>query len=193
MTIDLENEVFSTDDILSDLQISDRGNLINLKDLKTIISDTNERLYEWLHNWAGLYLDIQKPFSMKEANQVPTFKFDEESSTISTKLIISRIWQRLVSKSVLSLQINNLVDNKQILPEVLAEFKTVKEFQMLSNSIKGVIKDFKKISSSIFEIVIERDRAYEVHARIKIPQNYPDCPPSFNLTMQKHSFNLKGN
>ncbi len=58
MTIDLENEVFSTDDILSDLQISDRGNLINLKDLKTIISDTNERLYEWLHNWAGLYLDI---------------------------------------------------------------------------------------------------------------------------------------
>jgi len=43
---------------LSDLQINDRGNLINLKDLKTIVSETNERIYEWLHNWAGLYLDI---------------------------------------------------------------------------------------------------------------------------------------
>ena len=68
MTIDLENEVFSTDDILSDLQINDKGNHINLKDMNTIISESNERLYEWLHNWAGLYLDIQKPLSMKEAH-----------------------------------------------------------------------------------------------------------------------------
>jgi hypothetical protein len=63
---------------------------------------------------------------MKKANLVPTFKFDEEHSSISTKLIISRIWQRLISKSVLSLQLNNLIDNKSILPEVLNEFKTVK-------------------------------------------------------------------
>lgn len=68
MTIDLENEVFSTDDILSDLQINDKGNHINLKDMNTIISESNERLYEWLHNWAGLYLDIQKPLSMKEVH-----------------------------------------------------------------------------------------------------------------------------
>lgn len=68
LTIDLENEVFSTDDILSDLQINDKGNNINVKDMKTIISDTNERLYEWLHNWAGLYLDIQKPLSIKEGH-----------------------------------------------------------------------------------------------------------------------------
>ena len=110
---------------------------------------------------------------------MPTFKFDDESAAISTKLIISRIWQRLISKSVLSLQINNLVDNKQLLPEVISEFKTVKEFQMLSNSIKGVIRDFKKVSNSVYEIVIERDRAYEVHAKIKIPLNYPDSSPSF--------------
>jgi hypothetical protein len=64
---------------------------------------------------------------------------------------------------VLSLQINYLIDNKQLLPEVLNEFKTVKEFQMLSNSIKGVIKDFKKLSNSTYDLVLERDKgAYEV-------------------------------
>jgi len=71
---------------------------------------------------------------------------------------------------VLSLQLTNLLDNKQLLPEVLNEFKTVKEFQMLSNSIKGVIKDFKKISNSTYDLVLERDKgAYEVQARINIP------------------------
>jgi hypothetical protein len=64
---------------------------------------------------------------------------------------------------VLSLQLTNLLDNKQLLPEVLTEFKTVKEFQMLSNSIKGVIKDFKKLSNSTYDLVLERDKgAYEV-------------------------------
>jgi hypothetical protein len=64
---------------------------------------------------------------------------------------------------VLSLQLTNLLDNKQLLPEVLNEFKTVKEFQMLSNSIKGVIKDFKKLSNSTYDLVLERDKgAYEV-------------------------------
>jgi hypothetical protein len=58
MTIDLENKIIATDDILCDLQIQDRGHLINLKDQKTIVTETNERIYEWLHNWAGLYLDI---------------------------------------------------------------------------------------------------------------------------------------
>ncbi len=64
---------------------------------------------------------------------------------------------------MLSLQLTNLLDNKQLLPEVLTEFKTVKEFQMLSNSIKGVIKDFKKLSNSTYDLVLERDKgAYEV-------------------------------
>ena len=64
---------------------------------------------------------------------------------------------------MLSLQLTNLLDNKQLLPEVLIEFKTVKEFQMLSNSIKGVIKDFKKLSNSTYDLILERDKgAYEV-------------------------------
>jgi hypothetical protein len=110
-------------------------------------------------------------------------------------LIISRIWQRLISKSVLSLQITNLIENKQLLPEVLNEFKTVKEFQMLSNSIKGVIKDFKKTSNSTYDLVLEREKGtYEVHARIFIPLDYPDSSPQFSLTMLKHSFfNLQFN
>jgi hypothetical protein len=103
MTIDLENKIFSTDDILSDMQIQDRGKLINLKDIKTICSESNERIYEWLHNWAGLYLDIQKPMSIKESNQMAKFNLDEDQPSISTKLILSKIWQRLISKSVLNL------------------------------------------------------------------------------------------
>lgn len=96
---------------------------------------------------------------------------------------------------MLSLQITNLIENKQLLPEVQNEFKTVKEFQMLSNSIKGVIKDFKKTSNLTYDLVLEREKGtYEVHARIFIPLDYPDSSPQFSLTMLKHSFfNLQFN
>ena len=64
---------------------------------------------------------------------------------------------------------------------------------MLQNQIKGCIKDFKRVSGSLFEITIERDKSYEMQARVKIPLNYPDCPPSFQLTMKKHTFHPRGN
>jgi len=95
---------------MSDLQINDNGKLLKLKDLQTIVSDSNERMYEWLHNWAGLYLDVQKSQFIKDSATVPSFKFDDESGCLSTKLIVSRIWQRLISKSVLNLQLNHLID-----------------------------------------------------------------------------------
>ena len=88
---------------------------------------------------------------------------------------------------------NHLIDKQQLLPEVLNEFKSIKEFQMLQNTIKGTIKEFKRISASLFEVTIDRDNQYEVHAKLQIPLNYPDCPPTFKITMQKRSFNARAN
>ena len=58
LTIDFENRVFNSDFILSDLFARESGQQIKIKDLSLINSETNERIYEWLHNWAGLYLDV---------------------------------------------------------------------------------------------------------------------------------------
>ncbi len=56
---------------------------------------------------------------------------------------------------------------------------------MLHNTVKGNIKSFTKLGSNMFELTVERDKAYELNAKISIPLNYPDCPPSFSLTMKK--------
>jgi len=58
LTIEFENRTFTTDAILSDLVLSEKGQQIKLRDIKLIQNETNERIYEWLHNWAGLYLDV---------------------------------------------------------------------------------------------------------------------------------------
>lgn len=58
LTVEFENKIFNTDDILTEMQLNEGGKQISLKDLSSIKADSNERLYEWLHNWAGLYLDI---------------------------------------------------------------------------------------------------------------------------------------
>lgn len=58
LTIDFENRVFNSDAILSDLISRESGQQIKIKDLSLINSETNDRIYEWLHNWAGLYLDV---------------------------------------------------------------------------------------------------------------------------------------
>ncbi len=50
LSIDFENKIFNTDDILTEMQLGESGQQIKLKDLNTIKSDSNERLYEWLHN-----------------------------------------------------------------------------------------------------------------------------------------------
>jgi hypothetical protein len=67
LTIDFENKVFNSDTILSDLLSGEVGKQIKIKDLKLITSETNERIYEWLHNWAGLFLDVQKMQPFKDS------------------------------------------------------------------------------------------------------------------------------
>ena len=106
LTIDFENKVFNSDAVLSELFLGERGKQIKIKDLRMINSETNDRVYEWVHNWAGLYLDVQKMISVKDS--IPTFMTNEseENSYLSTKLIMNKIWQRLVSKSILNLQLN---------------------------------------------------------------------------------------
>lgn len=58
LTVDFKNKMFDTDSIMTDLFVEDSGKQIRVKDIQTIITESNERLYEWLHNWAGLYLDV---------------------------------------------------------------------------------------------------------------------------------------
>lgn len=58
LTVEFKNKMFDTDSIMTDLSVEDSGKQIRVKDIQTIITESNERLYEWLHNWAGLYLDV---------------------------------------------------------------------------------------------------------------------------------------
>lgn len=96
LTVEFKNKTFTTDQILGDLSIKDLGKQVRVRELQAINADSNERLYEWLHNWAGLFLDVQKssiPLSR------PTFIFgdsdfsaNEVSQILSTKLVVSKIW-----------------------------------------------------------------------------------------------------
>jgi hypothetical protein len=66
LTVDFENRNFRSDQILS--SPSDTGRYLKLKREGSlphlIISDLNtcnERVYEWVHTWAGLFLEVNKP------------------------------------------------------------------------------------------------------------------------------------
>ncbi len=86
----------------------------------------------------------------------------------------------MVSKSVLNIQITQFIDKLTFIPEIIEEMNSV--FKV---NAKCIIKEFKKISSTRYEVIIERDKAYELNAKIHIPNNYPEVPPTFILTMVK--------
>ena len=82
-------------------------------------------MYEWLHNWAGLYLDVEKTLVN---DSLPVYKIDTQVDKVSTKSLIFKVWQRLVSKSMLNLQINHFIDKNDFSPEVNSVLKDIKEF-----------------------------------------------------------------
>ena len=49
---------------------------------------------------------------------------------------------------------------------------------MLSSSLKGHIKEFKQLSATTYDLIIEREQAYSIKANITIPFNYPESPPT---------------
>lgn len=46
--------------------MKDDGKQLNLKELKNIVSSSNERIYEWLHNLCGLYIDTAKTTELEK-------------------------------------------------------------------------------------------------------------------------------
>ncbi|TNV84672.1 hypothetical protein FGO68_gene6114 [Halteria grandinella] len=191
LTVEFDNKTFKSDQILAQLSSGDSGKQLKVKDLSDIIQDTNERIYEWLHNWAGLYLEVQKPQRSLPPPEgfIPSYKTDyiETAETISTKFIIHRIWQRLISKSVLNLQIGQFLERQAYLKEVAEEMERVMEFKLLGQGgNKGHIKEFKKgKGANQYEVHVEREKYYDLRAIIDIPKDYPESPPRFRLTMNK--------
>ena len=144
LTIEADSKMFNTDSLLSGLLSDHRGDQLRVKDLDLLNSESTERLYEWLHNWAGLFLEVSQP--SRGLPEVPVFKtlVSEDQNKLSTNHIFSRIWQRMLSRAVLNLQIDHFQDKLTFLRDVAEEFKKVKEFQILS-SVKGYLKSFKRI------------------------------------------------
>lgn len=180
LTIDFENKVFDSDQVLSGLMLHDKGDqLLQNSDILRVNATTNERIYEWLHNWAGLYLDVQRPLG----DWTPVFSTQEHGNSLSTKAVISRVWQRLVSRYVLDLQLTHFLEKQAFMREVVEEFKTVKEFQLVAPAVRGQIKEFRKIRDYQYEVIIERERGYLLKAEMIVHFCYPERPPTFKLTM----------
>lgn len=146
-----------------------------MRDLHLLNAYQTERLYEWLHNWAGLYLEVSQPSRGLPDVPFPYFKplVSDSQIGLSAHQIFKKVWQRMLSRSILNLQVEHFAEKLTYLKDVAEEFKRVKEFLQLSN-VKGQIKAFKRVSDDTVEIVIEREKgAYEVSAIVKVPINYP--------------------
>jgi hypothetical protein len=52
-------------------------------------------------------------------------------------MIFSKIWQRMLSRSILNLQVNSLLEKGMFMKEVQEEFRRVKEFQLLSGLVRS--------------------------------------------------------
>jgi len=58
ISIQADNKLFNTDKLLSGLFTGQQGEQLRVRDLQLLNASQDERLYEWLHNWAGLYLEV---------------------------------------------------------------------------------------------------------------------------------------
>eukprot|EP00347_Sterkiella_histriomuscorum_P007800 403347513 len=181
LTIELRNENLSTDDILSKLNLNDKGKQLNLIQLEDIVQSSKERVYQWLHNLAGLYLDtspvsqtlVNPQFILQSENQAKM----EDQQYISTKLIISKIWQRLVSKSVLNLQIDQFAAHKKFIKEVKEMFTKNETF---NQQTKSQIQSFKNVDENKYEMIVSRDQQ-QFRVVIQLSANYPTVPPRFTI------------
>lgn len=52
-----------------------------------------------------------------------------EDEIVSTKLVMSKIWQRLLSMSILNYQLENFQTNKAFLKEAMDIFGTIEQFK----------------------------------------------------------------
>lgn len=92
----------------------------------------------------------------------------------------------MLSRSILNLQLNCLLEKSSFLKEVQEEFRRVKEFQLLSGLVRSQIKEFKKVGgqeSNFYQVKIERDKEVIATANVTIPMSYPECPPIFTISM----------
>lgn len=187
LSIRADNKLFDTEQLLSGLFTGQAGEQLRVKDLQLLNASQSERLYEWLHNWAGLYLEVSQPSRGLPEGPYPHFRphVSDSQIALSTHHIFKKLWQRMLSRSILNLQVDHFAEKLTFLKDVAEEFKKVKEFLLMS-SVKGHIKVFKRAAGETFEMVIEREKgAYEVAAVVKVPINYPQQAPTFHLSMLK--------
>ena len=115
-----------------------------IDELAQIVALSNERLYTWLHTLAVLTLDYSNHIQeQKQENKEANFSFGKKPRftlganylgyMVSTKSIVSRLWQRLLSRHILSLQIETFKETKSFMPDIstvlygcqIEEFKAV--------------------------------------------------------------------
>ena len=68
-------------------------------ELDQIVAMSQERLYKWLHSLAGLVLDFTQTEDQTSLGKKPSFSYDvsQVGHLVSTKSIVQRLWQRLLS------------------------------------------------------------------------------------------------
>ena len=124
-----------------------------IEELSSILSSCDERLYKWLHTLAGLILDY--PQSLTEAQpsaeklgKKPNFTLGANymGYLVSTKSIVQRIFQRVLSQQILALQIEALAEQRSFMTDVSNYLYTkVDEFvRVKAGAVR--FKSFAKVS-----------------------------------------------
>lgn len=161
-----------------------------IDEIDQITSMSQERLYKWLHSFSGLVLDYpqstQQQSGTVSIGKRPTFTFSSHQvgHILSTKSIVQRIWQRLISAQILTLQIDAMKDTKLPMPELQPIlFQQIEEFKKVKCGTAR-IKSFYKVESQSYRLDIQRDQApFELIAQIKIQDGYPEKPCLFDLSL----------
>ena len=120
-------EVTTVDDLLSNLiDYDDSGKHLSFKETQQIVSGSDERLYKWLHSYAGLHLRQPGSTHLEGIKFVESGIQDQQMTSFN---LFTKIYQRAISRAILNWQTKNLHHAINEMPKM---FQNVKEFQIFS-------------------------------------------------------------
>ena len=150
-----------------------------IDELAQIEAMSQERLYIWLHTLAGLSLDYQNNLQQQDQHGSNTQTFGKKPTftlganylgyLVSTKSIMSRMWQRLLSRQILALQLETFKETKTFLADIsTALYCQICEFKAVD--AKAVrMRNFSKLSAKKFQTeLVHEGASFEMQATMSI-------------------------
>lgn len=107
LTISKDSGDITVDQLFANLvDYNDEGKQLQFRESASIISGSHERLFRWLHSYAGLHLATLTPRSLEQV----VFSTEQHAATnLTSRDLFSKIIQRATSRSILNWQSDRLV------------------------------------------------------------------------------------